>query len=373
MPDNLYQNSCGVWCLSMYLPDPGNPLKKKRFRKSTGTKVLKDAKNIRDEYLGKVATGEEVSNRIEKATFEDLVKRIKAEYDSKHNKTDRLNTALSSLEPFFRGLKVKHIGTEDAIRYAKHRGTQGVSDGTIRIELGYLKNMLNLGLKWTPRLLAYVPYIPLPPKSSPRKTIMTMLEAELLFKHLPRYTQLAMIISLQTGNRLNTEVLCLKWSDNLVFHDDHCEINLHKTKNKETHRVYITGIAYDMLRRHKLDSPISPYVFYNPKTGSHYKDIRRSWRTACKQGQSEADKVGETDVKLYDFTEKKHCKVFHDTRRTLRRWLDEHGVSEKGAMDFMNHKSLNVSRDYNVKTDRDKLDIANTISGNVSNFKRLGG
>ena len=68
-------------------------------------------------------------------------------------------------------------------------------------------------------------------------------------------------------------------------------------------------------------------MFYNPKTGKRYQDIKRSYATACRK------------AKIMDFH-------FHDLRLTFASHLVMSGVDITTVSRLLGHKSLKMTLRY---------------------------
>ncbi|MHC4307275.1 MAG: site-specific integrase [Planctomycetota bacterium] len=148
------------------------------------------------------------------------------------------------------------------------------------------------------------------------------------------------ITALNTGMR-KEEILSLKW-DNIDL--KHGFILLDKTKNGDRREIPINGTLRRTLKgltRHIKE----PYVFYEPKTGKRYKNVKRSFATACRR------------AKLIDFH-------FHDMRHTFASHLVMSGVDLTTVSKLLGHKDIKMTLRYShlapahMKKAVDMLDIA---------------
>ncbi len=135
-----------------------------------------------------------------------------------------------------------------------------------------------------------------------------------------------MVCALHTGMR-KAEVLNLKREENLdLKHGAHGFILLKNTKNGERREIPINKTL-----RETLDGLIPrldvPYVFYDPATGKPYKDIKRSFNTACRRAN------------IRDFR-------FHDLRHTFASHLVMAGWDVTTVKELLGHKTLTMTLRY---------------------------
>jgi len=130
------------------------------------------------------------------------------------------------------------------------------------------------------------------------------------------------IVALNAGMR-KAEVLLLKW-DNVDL--KHGFILLEITKNGERREIPINDTVREALRSitRRLDVP---YVFYDPKTGKPYQDIKRSFASACRRAG------------IKDFR-------FHDLRHTFASHLVMIGTDITTVKELLGHKTLTMTLRY---------------------------
>ena len=137
------------------------------------------------------------------------------------------------------------------------------------------------------------------------------------------------VAAINTGMR-KSEILNLTWERVDLKHGF---ILLDHTKNGERREIPINGTLKDTLtelfhgtkdRPRRIDVP---YVFYDPATCKAYKDIKRSFHSACKR------------AKITNFH-------FHDTRHTFASHLVMVGVDLTTVKELLGHKHLTMTLRY---------------------------
>ncbi len=122
------------------------------------------------------------------------------------------------------------------------------------------------------------------------------------------------------------------------------------TKNNEARNLPLTAELYETLamQRSIRDTkfPACPWVFFN-EAGRKIGRFQRSWKTACAAAGLAAAE-GEPD------------RLFHDLRRSGVRNLIRAGVPESVAMRISGHKTRSVFERYNIVSERDLHDAAQT-------------
>jgi integrase len=191
--------------------------------------------------------------------------------------------------------------------------------------LATLKNMFTKAEQWglvPEQTLKTVRRVKLARETAGRLRFLTGDEARRLIDSCGPGLRGIVSFALHTGCR-REEILSLKWEDVDLKHGF---IHLPKTKNGEGRDIPINAELKETLRRivRRLDSP---FVFLNPETGNRYRDIKRSFATACR-------KTGIRDFR------------FHDLRHTFASHLVMAGVDITTVSRLMGHKSLTMTLRY---------------------------
>lgn len=135
----------------------------------------------------------------------------------------------------------------------------------------------------------------------------------------------------------------------------HGFIFLDKTKNGDRREIPINATLKAVLQglTRRLDIP---FVFYNKATGKPYKDVKKSFATACR-------KAG-----IKDFH-------FHDLRHTFASHLVMAGVDITTVKELLGHKDIKMTLRYAHLASSHKvkaIDILDrTLKGNCHDFVTL--
>jgi integrase len=145
-----------------------------------------------------------------------------------------------------------------------------------------------------------------------------------------------------------SEILKLKWEQVDLKHGF---IHLNITKNDERRDVPISDTL-----KHTLSGLIRhtsvPYVFYNPKTGNRYKDIKKTFKTALRR-----------------------CKIlyfrFHDLRHTFASQLVMAGVDLTTVKELMGHKDIQMTLRYAHLAPLHKANAINTLDSTLNSREKF--
>lgn len=121
----------------------------------------------------------------------------------------RIRDAWKRLKGTFDSLSPVHITKALCRAYMTERRRTKVSDGTIHVELGYLRSALKFA--WREGWITAIPYVPLPRKPAPREHHLTRKEADRLIKAAGEpHVRLFIVLALTTAGRASA-VLDLTW------------------------------------------------------------------------------------------------------------------------------------------------------------------
>ena len=203
----------------------------------------------------------------------------------------------------FRDKLPRHIRKEHCRSYVAARRNSGISDATIRTELGFLSTALNYAKRegW----IDDKPYIEMPPAPPPRERWLTEGEAKRLLRAAhPFHLRLFIMIALNTGSRSGA-VLDLTW-DRVDLETRRIDFNVPgrpRTKKRRT-TAPINGTLHVELKT-ALERATCEFVI--EWGGRQVSSIKKSFREAAGR------------AKLEDVTP-------HTLRHTAATWMVQKGI-----------------------------------------------
>ena len=214
-------------------------------------------------------------------------------------------------------------------QYQTARMQKGNKPATINRLVATLKHMFSKAVEWDmveEQTLKRIRKAKLLEENNRRLRYLSKEECHTLIKSCANHLRPIVITALHTGMRKG-EVLNLKREDNLdLKHGAYGFILLKNTKNGERREIPINKTL-----RETLDGLIPrldvPYVFYDPATGKPYKDIKRSFNSACRRAG------------IKDFH-------FHDLRHTFASHLVMEGQDITTIKELLGHKTLAMTMRY---------------------------
>ena len=126
-----------------------------------------------------------------------------------------------------------------------------------------------------------------------------------------------LVVALNTGMRRN-EILSLKWQD-VDFVKGF--ILIEDSKSGRARKVSMNAAVFETLKGLPRSSE---YVFFNPETKTHIKDIKTGFKSACK-------KAGTKGLRL------------HDLRHTAASWMIEAGADLVTVSKILGHSSIQMT------------------------------
>ena len=138
----------------------------------------------------------------------------------------------------------------------------------------------------------------------------------------------------------------MKW-ENVDFEAQ--EITIVETKDDEDRVVPMNPPLLRLLWTLKAQDGKSEYVFTNPRTGSHYVEIKRVFTSSC-------EKSGIVDLH------------FHDLRHTYASRLVKNGVDLNTVKELLGHSSITTTQRYLHSQAEQKRAAVNSLAGQKYGF-----
>lgn len=195
-----------------------------------------------------------------------------------------------------------------------------ISPATVNRYLALLKTMFQKGIEWG-RLEAnpasLVKKLKEPP---PRDRILTKDEAGRLLAAAEGDFRAILIVALGTGMRRG-EILALRWKDvDLTMGI----ITVAMSKSGKARRIPMSGAVAEALG---AVSRRGEFVFWNPETRTHRKDVKTAFHLACAR------------AKITGFR-------FHDLRHTALTWMLRSGADIVSVSKIAGHSSIVMTQRY---------------------------
>jgi len=230
-------------------------------------------------------------------------------------------TSLAHLKEFFKGEALLSLTAEMVENYKVGRKAE-VSPATVNREIACLKTLFSKAVEWG-RLetspAARVKKLKEPPA---RERIMDVAETRRLVEAAGPEVRPVIIIALNTGMRRN-EILSLHWRDLDLRRG---VITIEDSKSGKSRKVPMNEAVHEVLRGLPRTEGVE-FVFYNPETGTHVKDIKTGFKAAC----ARAKIVG---LRL------------HDLRHTAASKMVEAGVDLVTVSKILGHASIQMTMRY---------------------------
>lgn len=321
--------------------------RRKRF-KSTGISNVREAKRIRDEFLGQIRSSG--LSRDERATYEQI-RQLYIDHCTVHDLGPSLKTFLDTrakhLDPFFGGMRVIEIVQGGHIgRYVAQRKREGGSNASINREAQIFGQMCRLAASDAHRIISrgIVPQIGKLQEPPERKGIVTDRQYAAILGKLPQWAVAPVMAINITGWRVRA-VLSRRKID---LDGEFLLLDPKSSKNRTEYKWPLVGemgeliktqlkqIAKDERRLRR----VIPWLFHRDGHPIPYSTLRTHWRRAT----AAAGYPG---------------KIMHDFRRTAATRMDSTpGISLSVAMQLLGHKTDIIFRKYIQKHDERLVEAA---------------
>jgi len=295
------------------------------IRESSGSEKFKKAENLlikrkQDIREGKMPEIKVIKNH----TFKELA----AEYRKWAERQRSYNSKkffISHLENKFGLLPLRRFNTMMIEQFQTEEIQNKKKPATINRYVATLSHMFTKAVEWDmveEETLKRIRKAKLLPENNRRLRYLSKDESQKLVKACEIHLKPIVTTALNTGMRRG-EILSLKW-DQVDLKNGF--ILLDVTKNGERREVPINATVKDALHGliRRLDIP---YVFYDPRSGKPFLDVKRSFHSACKK------------AKINNFH-------FHDLRHTFASHLVMAGVDLTTVKELLGHKTLTMTLRY---------------------------
>lgn len=305
----------------------------KIIRESSHSDKFKEADNLLIQRRNEIKTGNqpEIKRRIANHTFNELSEEYK-KWAERQRSFKSKTYLIDQLTREFGTIPLRQFNTMLLEQYQTKRLQDGNKPATANRLLATFKHMFTKAVEWemveeaTLKRIRKVKFLE---ENNRRLRYLSREECQGLIKACDSHLRPIVITALNTGMRKG-EILSLTW-DRVDL--KHGFILLDQTKNGERREIPINGTlreAFLELSQGTKERPRRidiPYVFYDPANGKAYKDVKRSFHSACKR------------AKITNFH-------FHDSRHTFASHLVMAGVDLTTVKELLGHKHLTMTLRY---------------------------
>ncbi len=343
----LYKRGNIWWCSYKTLSG-------KIIRQSTQTTNYDEAadflaKRIEEVKAGQAPELKKIANYTFKQLaelYDDWAKRQRC-YESKVFLLDQLKDEFDELPlRYFTTRRLEQFQTDRMKRGKKQveidgkKVFPGNKPATINRFLATIKHMFTKAVEWDmveEEVYKRVRKVKLLEENNRRLRFLSQEECQKLMESCDKHLLPIVVTALNTGMRKG-EVLSLKW-DNVDM--KHGFILLDRTKNGERREIPINETLREVFQSlpRRLDGK---FVFYDPKTGSPYQDIKHSFGSALRRAG------------IQDFH-------FHDMRHTFASHLVMQGVDITTVKELLGHKTLTMTLRYAHLAPSHKVNAVNIL------------
>ncbi len=255
----------------------------------------------------------------------------------------------------FGHIPLRRFSTLHIEQYQTGRLNGGNKPATVNRLLATLRHMFTKAVEWDmveEETLRRVRKVKLLQENNRRLRYLAKEEIQALLGHCGSHLKPIVVMALNTGCR-KAEILNLRW-DQVDLKHGFILLDMAMTKNGERREIPINGTLRENLeslfagtkeRPRRLDIP---WVFYDNKTGKPYKDVKRSFITACK-------KIG-----IKDF-------IFHDLRHCFASYLVMAGIDITTVKELLGHKTLTMTLRYSHLSPSHKLRAVDVLDNALNN------
>ncbi|MDA8171852.1 MAG: site-specific integrase [Nitrospiraceae bacterium] len=319
----------------------------KNYRRSTQTEDRDFAKRILKSIEGKIAEGKWFPEAEEKPAdfkFRELAEKYKVWVEGRQKSAGWKGYVIKQLLEVFGNIPLSQFNTQMLEQFQTRRLKKGNKPATVNRLLAVISHMFTKAVDWKmmQKHVAQDLNVKMLPENNRRLRYLSKEECLALIEASDHHLKPIVITALNTGMRRG-EILGLRWDRHIDL--KHGFILLDNTKNGERREVPINQTVRTALQglTRRIDVP---YVFYDPSTGKNYRDLKKSFSTACR-------KAG-----IHDFH-------FHDLRHTFASHLVMSGVDLPTVKDLLGHKDIKMTLRYAHLSPTHKAKAVEILDGSL--------
>ena len=272
-----------------------------------------------DIQAGKQVEVKKISNH----TFQELTEQYKV-WAERQRCYKSKRYLIKQLADKFGRLPLRRFSTMMVEQFQTER-LQRNKPATVNRLLATLSHMIHKAADWLmveEETLKQIRKVKMLQENNKRLRFLSREECQTLINCCDVHLKPIVITALNTGMRKGN-ILNLLWEEVDLKHG---LILLDITKNGERHEIPINATLRASLlsQQRRLDVP---HVFYNKATGKSFKEVRKSFATACRKAGI-------------------HGFHFHDLRHTFASQLVMAGVDITTIKDLLGHKTLTMTLRY---------------------------
>ena len=300
----------------------------KQKRESAGTDSFKDAETKLAERKQAIGKGEEPEiKRIPNHSFRELSERYLSWIKGRQRSAKTKGYIIGQLLSLYGDMPLKRFNTAIVDQLQTDLISKEYKPASNNKITNILKHMFNKAVEWEmvgSEALKRIRKVKPLRDEGKRLRYLSIEECNALINACDNHLKPIVVTALNTGMRKG-EILNLKWDQVDLKHGF---ILLDKTKNGDRREIPINKTLEALFLDKNLIRRIDiPHVFYDSITGKPYKNVKRSFYTACKR------------VGIRDFH-------FHDLRHTFASHLVMSAVDITTVSRLLGHKSLSMTLRY---------------------------
>jgi integrase len=332
----------------------------RQYRRSSETDDKELAKRILKSIEGKIAEGKWFpEKRAQQAeyTFAALAQKYSAWAEGRQRAYGCWKSyVIKQLLQRFGSMKLHKFNTHMLEQFQSERLKNGNKPATVNRLLAVISHMFTKAVDWEMMDSTVKSSIraKMLPENNRRLRYLSKDECQALVDVCDPHLRPIVLTGLNTGMRRG-EILGLRWDRHIDL--KHGFILLDHTKNGERREIPINATLKTVFQglARRLDVP---YVFFDRSTGKPYKDLKKSFVTACR-------KAG-----IRDFH-------FHDLRHTFASQLVMAGVDLTTVKELLGHKTLTMTLRYAHLAPSHKVNavalLDRKLTGNYHSFITVDG